>query len=45
VLELSWTKWEPPRGSHFEAANEPTVYWTGDTILRDEVMDVLIEKQ
>ncbi len=32
-------------GFLFEAANEPTVYWTGDTILCDEVMKVLIEKQ
>jgi L-ascorbate metabolism protein UlaG (beta-lactamase superfamily) len=32
-------------GFLFEAANEPTVYWTGDTILCDEVMEVLIEKQ
>jgi L-ascorbate metabolism protein UlaG (beta-lactamase superfamily) len=32
-------------GFLFEAANEPIVYWTGDTILCDEVMKVLIEKQ
>ncbi len=31
-------------GFFFEAPDEPEVYWTGDTILCDEVMETLIEK-
>jgi L-ascorbate metabolism protein UlaG (beta-lactamase superfamily) len=32
-------------GFLFEAPDEPTVYWAGDTILCDEVMEILAEKQ
>jgi len=32
-------------GFFFEAANEPTVYWAGDTLLCDEVTEILIGKR
>lgn len=32
-------------GFLFEAEHEPTLYWTGDTVLCDEVKEVLVEKQ